>query len=81
MDKRCQCTRPHLQVQGKYTKASATYTDLLAEAIAKDFEVWIKAEKARIAEEAFPDSRGLESVGINDLAVSRGLECRYLMVF
>ena len=70
MDKRCQCTRPHLQVQGKYTKASATYTDLLAEAIAKDFEVWIRAEKARIAEEAFPDSRGLESVGINDLALS-----------
>lgn len=77
MDKRCQCTRPHLQVQGKYTKASATYTDLLAEAIAKDFEVWIKAEKARIAEEAFPDSRGLESVGIS----VGGLECRYLMVF
>ena len=70
MDKRCQCTKPHLQVQGKYTKASATYTDLLAEAIALDFERWIRSEKVRVAEEACPDSKGLESVGIDNLAIS-----------
>eukprot|EP00434_Breviolum_minutum_P034390 symbB.v1.2.030438.t1/scaffold3423.1/size57148/1 len=70
MDKRCQCTQPHIQVQGKYTKASATYTDLLAEAIALDFEIWIRSEKLRVAEEAYPDSKGLESVGVNNLAIS-----------
>lgn len=70
INRRCQCNGPHLQVQGKYTKGSATYTDLLAEAIASDFATWISQEKSRIAEEAMPVSKGLESIGVNELAIS-----------
>ena len=50
IDRRCVCTRKHLQVQGKYTKGSATYTDLLADAIALDFAAWIFAERKALIE-------------------------------
>jgi len=67
---RCRCCKPHLQVQGKYTKASATYTDELSLAIAKTFGEWIVAEKNRLSEEASPSAKGLESCAINNLAIS-----------
>lgn len=70
IDKRCICTTRHLQVQGKYTKASATYTDQLAHAIALDFAAWIQAERTALADDSIPESKGLESIAINDLAVS-----------
>ena len=67
---RCRCCKPHLQVQGKYTKASATYTDELSLAIAKTFGEWIVAEKSRLSEDASPSAKGLESCAINNLAIS-----------
>ena len=70
IDKRCICTGPHLQVQGKYTKASATYTDALADAIALDLCAWVSKQRAEIFEDSKVSSRGLESVAINDLAIS-----------
>ena len=70
MDKRCICTGPHLQVQGKYTKASATYTDALADAIALDLCAWVSKQRSEILEEEKVSSKGLESIAINDLAIS-----------
>lgn len=70
IDKRCICTTKHLQVQGKYTKASATYTDQLAHAIALDFASWIFAERKALQEDSMQESKGLESIAINDLALS-----------
>ena len=70
INRRCQCTTKHLQVQGKYTKASATYTDALAEAIAIDLCRWVSQEREVLLEESKVVSKGLESLVINDLAVS-----------
>lgn len=70
IDKRCICTTKHLQVQGKYTKASATYTNQLAHAIALDFASWIFAERKALQEDSMQESKGLESIAINDLALS-----------
>lgn len=70
IDRRCVCTSRHLQVQGKYTKGSATYTDKLADAIALDFAAWIFAERRTLKEDAEVSSKGLESLAINDVAVS-----------
>ena len=67
---RCRCCKPHLQVQGKYTKASATYTDELSLAITQTFGEWIVAEKNRLSEEASPTAKGFESCAINNLAIS-----------
>ena len=44
---RCICKKKHLQVQGKYTKKSATYTDALAEALASAFSKAILAIEKR----------------------------------
>ena len=66
-DKRCICQGPHLQIQGKYTKMSATYTWELAEAIAESFnESFAKLSKLR--DVAF-DS-GLENQFVNEVACS-----------
>ena len=70
IDKRCVCQSRHLQVQGKYTKASATYTEDLCAAIALDLAHWIWAEQDALRVDAGRDSKGLESLAINDLALS-----------
>ena len=70
ISKRCQCTTKHVQVQGKYTKASATYTDALAEAIAVDLRRWISQERSLLREDSHSVSKGLESLVINDLAIT-----------
>lgn len=70
IDRRCVCASKHLQVQGKYTKGSATYTDKLADAIALDFAAWIFAERRVLREDAEVPSKGLESLAINDVAIS-----------
>ena len=67
---KCVGQKPHLQVQGKYTKGSATYTDSLSLAIATTFVTWISAEKKRLADEATPTAKGLESCAINNLAIA-----------
>ena len=70
IDRRCMCTCKHVQVQGRFTKASATYTDRLAEALALDFADWIFSERRKLLSDSEPSSKGLESVAINDLAIS-----------
>ena len=70
IDRQCICTCKHLQVQGKYTKGSATYTDQLSDALALDFAAWIFAERKALCEEADTPAKGLESLAVNDLAIS-----------
>ena len=70
IDKQCVCTGRHLQVQGQYTKASATYTDDLARSIALDMLDFIQAERHKLLAEETPNSKGLESVLVNDVAIS-----------
>lgn len=70
MNKQCVCTCSHLQVQGKYTKASATYTSELAHAIALDLLEFIRAERQALLSEDVPSSKGLESIFVNDVACS-----------
>ena len=69
---RCQCQGPHLQVQGKYTKASATYTDALAAALALDFAEAIEKKLQKEAEEEseYPPTRGLENQLVNEVVLS-----------
>ena len=69
---RCQCSGPHLQIQGKYTKASATYTDALAAAIALDFAEAIRRRLQKIVEEEsdYPPTRGLENQLVNEVVLS-----------
>ena len=70
MNKQCVCTCKHLQVQGKYTKASATYTSELAHAIALDLRDFIRAERQALLLDEVPSSKGLESILVNDVACS-----------
>ena len=71
MGLRCICAQKHLQVQGKYTKPSATYTDALAHALALDIVEWVVAERKRMRlEEAGTPASGLESLLVNDAAIS-----------
>ena len=70
IDRRCVCQCRHLQVQGKYTKASATYTEELCAAIALDLARWIWAEQDVLRSDNEGNSKGLESLAINDLALS-----------
>lgn len=70
IDKQCVCTGRHLQVQGQYTKASATYTDGLARAIALDMLAFIQEERHSLLMDDTPGSKGLESVLVNDVALS-----------
>ena len=70
IDKQCVCKCCHLQVQGQYTKASATYTDGLARAIALDMQAFIQQKRLNLLVEEMPSSKGLESVLVNDIALS-----------
>ena len=68
--KRCICTSKHVQVQGRYTKGSAVYTPLLAEALADCFAVALVSLKACVeAENALP-VKGLESQFVNEIALT-----------
>ena len=70
INKQCVCTTKHLQVQGKYTKASASYTPELCAALALDFAAWIRAEKGELLEDSRTRTKGLESLAVNELALA-----------
>ena len=68
--KRCICRTKHVPVQGKYTSKSATYTPQLAEAIARCFLHAIKSVQAFRHDQLDIEVKGLESLLVNDVAVS-----------
>ena len=67
---RCCCSSRHVQVEGKYTKASATYTDDLADALAKVLFTGIRKCQAAFKDPDELNTQGLESQLINDVATS-----------
>ena len=65
--RRCGCLGPHLQIQGKYTKASATYTPELASEIAETFiERFLSQQEL----DEVDNSSGLENQYVNEIALS-----------
>ncbi len=67
---RCQCSQPHVPVQGAYTKLSATYTDLLAQALARDFVCAFESMLRDDCESNDVISKGLENQLVNEVAIS-----------
>ena len=66
---RCQCSGLHLQVQGSLTKASAVYTDSLAEALAEVFITAILAKREPVEEDE-NGRGGNENLLVNEVAKS-----------
>ena len=66
---RCKCKKPHVPVQGGYTKLSATYTDQLSQALARDFAC---AFESMLREDANDDvePKGLENQLVNEVMIS-----------
>ena len=68
MTLKCCGGHPHVRIEGKYTKASAVYTEGVAMHIAKGFSKSLKIIACEeLAEEAFADGSGKESLLVNDL--------------
>lgn len=78
---RCICKKKHVPVQGSLTKKSATYTDGLAEALAKDFacafEIMLREED--IQDDVFV--QGLENQLVNEVAISSSWETQASWAF
>ena len=66
----CTCTKKHIPVEGRYTKASATYTDQLASTMAEVLAAGM--EKVRVLRRRLDeiDISGKESQIVNDVATS-----------
>ena len=69
LHRKCDRKHRHVKVEGKFTKASAVYTDELAEALAQCFSKGLRRKKACEAYREV-DVVGLESVVFNDLLLS-----------
>ena len=67
---RCVCCSRHVPVQGAYTKKSATYTDLLAKALAQDFADTFESMLSFHLESDCGDPKGLENQLVNEIAIS-----------
>ena len=67
---RCQCKGKHLQVQGKYTKESAIYTDGLAQRLAKVIHTATTAILKHRAQSELIDVGGQESPLVHEVAIS-----------
>ena len=66
ISRRCQCTGKHLPVEGSLTKASAVYTDELAESLAETFAKALFGMREPEDDGSKPVG-GLESLLINDV--------------
>lgn len=69
LHKKCDGTHTHIRIEGRYTKASAVYTDGLAIALAECISCGLRRKKAY---EAYNETStdGLESVSFNDFLLS-----------
>ena len=65
------CTRDHrhIRVEGKYTRESAKYTPLLAEALAHEFSQALRRD-SHVASVLCTDAAGLENPLLNDVVLS-----------
>ena len=78
---RCQCQKKHLQVQGKYTKDSAIYTDGLAERLAQVIFAASCAVLKFRAQSELIDVSGQESILVNDVAIASQWNLRSVWTF
>ena len=71
LHRRCTKDHSHVKIEGVWTKASAVYTDQLAEALAGSFD---KALSRRHRETRAHDKKaaGLENIAVNDYLLSGG---------
>eukprot|EP00438_Fugacium_kawagutii_P011579 Skav215976 [mRNA] locus=scaffold1856:11743:18721:+ [translate_table: standard] len=65
--RRCQCKSKHVKVEGKYTKASATYTTELSWELARSIGRSMQARKRLLAVEECPLAAGLENLFVNEV--------------
>ena len=64
---KCCGRHPHVRIEGKYTRASAVYTEGVAMHIAKGFSRSLKTlARKELEEENFPCGQGKESLLVND---------------
>lgn len=70
LDRRCSRDHSHVVVQGKYTKASASYTDDLAASIAQCFYDALQNRRQQIDENNLGEVRGIENQLVNFAATS-----------
>ncbi|CAK9007978.1 Pentatricopeptide repeat-containing protein At1g09900 [Durusdinium trenchii] len=69
IEKKCDRSHHHIVVEGKYTKASASYTFQLAKAIASCFAASIRARQAALKDLEEGNVRGLENQLVNAVAL------------
>ena len=69
MEERCDRSHRHVVVEGKYTKASASYTPKLARAIASCFANSIRARQSALKEVEDGTVKGLENQLVNAVAM------------
>ena len=69
LHRKCDGQHSHIKIEGKYTKASAIYTDQLAQSLAACISKGLRRKKAVAAYHLTQDS-GLESIVMNDLLLS-----------
>ena len=69
LHRKCDRQHSHIKIEWKYTKASAVYTDQLAQALAACISRGLRQKKAVTAYHQTSDS-GLESAVVNDLLLS-----------
>ena len=70
MHRKCSRDHQHIKIEGKYTKGSAVYTDLLAFEIAEVFDTGL-VKKLRTQKAQNYSVAGLENALVNDLLVSK----------
>ena len=68
--KRCTCTGPHVPVEGKFTKLSATYTDSLAAELAEVITASMQQAKDNFFDDHDLEAKGLESQLVNEVMLS-----------
>lgn len=66
--RKCSRNHPHIRIEGKYTKASATYCPGLVTALAKVFWQHIRALNGILCEE--DRRRGLEDILSNEVLIT-----------
>ena len=69
LHRKCDGQHAHIKIEGKYTKASAIYTDQLAQSLAACISKGLRRKKA-VAAYHFTQDSGLESIVMNDLLLS-----------
>jgi hypothetical protein len=67
---RCTCGKPHVQIEGAFTKKSATYVPRLVEALALTFVQAIQQVCKRRVDELEIETSGLENQLVNEVALA-----------